>query len=245
MLTAYITQTQRLLNDEAAQFYQTSDLTAFINIARNTIATQTDCLVSNGSLATVNGQQTYGLAALTPPAGLQNAINVRSIISVIAGVGAKLESRPWAWFLNYELNGPAYSATGTPTVWSMQNLGSMGNLWFSPTPNGTVLMNVEASWIPVALTTDATPENLSYPWTDAVPYFAAYLAYTNAQRQTDAQKMLGLFNAFVKAARIGVTPEINPAASPNLKGMQAGFDPLASNQGQTVKPAQGGEGALG
>ena len=245
MLNAYIAQTQRLLNDEAAQFYNTSDITTFINIGRNTIATQAECLIANGSLATVNGQQTYGLASLEPPAGLQSAINVRSIISVVAGVGNKLESRAWAWFLNYCLNGAAYSETGTPSVWSMQNQGSMGNIWFSPTPNGTVLMNVEAAWTPVALVTDSTPENLSYPWTDAVPYFAAYLGYTNAQRATDAKRMLDLFNAFVRAARIGVTPEINPTAAPNLKGMQSGFDPMASNQGQTVKPSQGGEGALG
>ena len=169
MLNAYIAQTQRLLNDEAAQFYNTSDITTFINIGRNTIATQAECLIANGSLATVNGQQTYGLASLEPPAGLQSAINVRSIISVVAGVGNKLESRAWAWFLNYCLNGAAYSETGTPSVWSMQNQGSMGNIWFSPTPNGTVLMNVEAAWTPVALVTDSTPENLSYPWTDAVP----------------------------------------------------------------------------
>ena len=245
MLNAYISQTQRLLNDENSQYYSTSDLTTFINLGRLNIATQSECLVTSGTLSTVNGQQTYPLTSLTPPTGLQAAVNVRNIISVISGSGFVLESRPWAYFTNYYLNGSNYSATGTPTLWSMQNLGSLGNIWFWPNPNGTVLMDVEASWVPVALVNDSTPENLAYPWTDAVPYFAAYLAYANAQRQSDSQKMLSLYNAFMRAARIGVTPEIMPPNAPGLKGLQAAFDPLASIMGGAAKPSSGGEGSLG
>ena len=233
MLATYISQVQRLLNDEQSQFYSTTDLTSFINLARNTIAAQSECLVYNGTLATVNGTQTYGLSAITAPnASLQNAINARSIRSIVSGIGAVLEVRPWQWFQNYYLQGSNTTATGVPTIWAMQNQGVSGNIWFWAIPNGTILMSVEASWIPVPLVTDATPEALSYPWTDAVQYFASYMAYLNAQRSSDAQRMLQLYNAFMKSARVGVTPEFTPGAFPMLK-------PLLS------QPTPGGEGQLG
>jgi len=223
VLTSYIQQVQRLLNDELAQFYSPSDLTQFINIARGTIAYQSECLIANGSISTVNGTQTYGLPTIAPPSGgYASAINIRSIRSIVSGVGAVLEVRPWQWFSNYYLTGTATAEAGTPTVWSQQTQGSTGAIWFWPIPNGTVAMICEGSWVPVALTTDSTPEALGYPWTDAVPYFAAYMAYLNAQRGSDATRMMNLFNAFMKASRGGATPDWLPPAFPPLRAVPGG-----------------------
>jgi hypothetical protein len=223
VLNAYISQTQRLLNDEQAQFYSTSDLTQFINIGRSTLAYQSECLIANGAISTMNGQQTYGLANISPPpGGYLSAINVRSIISRVNGVSSVLEKRPWQWFTNYKLQGQTGNQTGVPTVWSMQNQGAMGFVWFWPIPNGTVNLTPEVSWVPQALTFDTDPEILGYPWTDAVPYFAAYLAYVNAQRGSDAERMMGMFNAFMKASRGGVTPEWMPSVFPALRSVPGG-----------------------
>ena len=244
-LTAYLQETQRLLNDPNAQFYAQSDLTVYINLARGTIATQSECLVANGTLSTVNAQQTYALSAVVSPSdALLAAVNVRSIRSVIAGIGALVNARTWPWFNTYLLTGTNFAATGTPTDWSLQNQGVLGNMWFSPTPNGSVALAVEAAWVPVPLVDDTTDEALGYPWTDAVPYFAAYLAYINAGRGSDADKMLKLFNAFVIAARVGVTPLVGGPTWPTLKGMQAGID-AAGSLLPNGKPAQSGEGGLG
>lgn len=241
---AYLQQVQRLLNDELNQFYNQADLTVYINIARNTIATQSECLIANATLTTTNATQSYAISGLTPPTGLQAAVNIRSARSIVTSLGAVLEARPWQWFLNYYLTGTNTTTTGTPTVWSLQNQGSLGNIWFWAIPNGSITISLEATWTPIALVTDATAEALSYPWTDTVPYFAAYLAYLNAQRGDDAQRMLGLFNAFMKAARVGVTPETMPINWPNLKGLQGAFDPAGTNL-PNAKPSQGGEGSLG
>lgn len=243
-LNSYLQQTQRLLNDENAQFYNVSDLQVYINIARNTIATQSECLVTSVNLSTGSGTQSYALSSLAPATGLNAAINVRSVRSIVGGLGAILEARPWQWFTNYYLVGANTTTAGVPTVWAMQNQGSTGNLWFWAIPNATITMSVEASWTPVALVSDSTPENLAYPWTDAVPYFAAYLAYLNAQRAQDAQHMFTLFNAFMKAARVGVTPDWMAPNSPTLKPLQSAFDPTATNL-PNAKPSQGGEGNLG
>jgi hypothetical protein len=155
-----------------------------------------------------------------------------------------LDARSWPWFNTYQLTGLNLAAVGAPTVWSQQAQGVQGSLWFSPTPNGTVALTVEAAWIPIPLVNDSTVEVLSYPWTDAVPYFAAYLAYENAQRLDDAKRMLGLFNAFMVAARIGVTPMVGAPSWPPAKGFQGPID-AAGSLLPTAKGAQSGEGGLG
>jgi hypothetical protein len=243
-LTAYVQQVQRLVNDPTGQFYNPTDLAVYVNLARGTIATQAECLVANGTLSTVNGTQTYALSSLAGPAGLISAVNVRSVRSVIAGVGRMLDARPWPWFNTYQLTGLNLGSAGPPTVWSQQTQGVQGSLWFSPTPNGTVALTVEAAWIPIPLVNDSTVEVLSYPWTDAVPYFAAYLAYENAQRLDDAKRMQGLFNAFMIAARVGVTPMVGGPSWPPGKGFQSPID-AAGSLLPNGKPAQSGEGGLG
>lgn len=56
-LSAYIAQTQRLLNDRAGNFYNTSDLTVYINDARRIIAAEGQCVrvlpPSTGSIASL------------------------------------------------------------------------------------------------------------------------------------------------------------------------------------------------
>jgi hypothetical protein len=243
-LNAYILQVQRLLNDELAQYYNPADLQVYINLARNTLASQTESLIASTTLTTTNSTQSYLISAFVSPTALGDPINVRSVRSIVNGVGAMLDSEPWPWFSNYYLTGLNTALMDTPTLWSMQNQGNGGNLWLWPIPNGSVTLLVEASWMPVSLVDDSTPEALSYPWTDAVPFLAAYWAYLNAQRGSDAQRMLGMFNAFVKNARVGVTPEILPVNWPALKGLQGASDATATmNPG--AKPSQGGEGGLG
>ncbi len=244
-LNAYLQQVQRLLNDENSQFYSISDLTVYVNLARGTIASQSECLIQNTTLTTTNATQSYALSSLTPPTGLSAAINVRTVRSIVASVGNVLEARPWQWMVNYYLQGTNTTSTGTPTVWSMQNQGSLGTLWFWPIPNGSINLTVEATWVPIPLVNDSTVEVLAYPWTDAVPYFAAALAYLNAQRSQDAQRMMSMFNTFMKAARVGVTPEWMSPNFPGLKPIQGSIDPLTTNLPGGKPSGPGGEGQLG
>jgi hypothetical protein len=217
-LSTYTQQVQTLLADLATQFYLVSNLTNFINAGRSQIAIQSECLIANATFATMNGAQAYALTSITPPANLSNAINVRSIRVTNADTTLTvLESRSWQWFQNYYLNGAASIATGTPKVWAQQTQGVSGSFSLSPIPSGTSILNIEASWVPVPLVNDTTVDVLPYPWTDAVQFYACYLAYIGAQRGEDAKRMLGLFNSYMKAAREGVTPEWNATNFPMLK----------------------------
>src|SRR5262245_48845444 len=71
-LTVYQQETQRLLHDPNAQAYSLTDLTSYINLARNQIAIEGECvraLLTGGtitSLAITNGGSGYsGTATVT------------------------------------------------------------------------------------------------------------------------------------------------------------------------------------
>ena len=48
--------------------------------------------------------------------------------------------------------------------------------------------------MPVNLTSGATPEAIQYPWTTPVAYYAAYLAFFNAQRFEDSDRMKKVYD---------------------------------------------------
>lgn len=77
-----------------------------------------------------------------------------------------------------------------PYYWSQYGQGVNGSFYLYPIPSGTYPMDVDCYCLPIALINDSTVEAIPYPWTDAVPYYAAYLALLNAQRKEDAMGML-------------------------------------------------------
>lgn len=241
MLTAYQQQTQRLLNDEAAQFFNIADLTVYINNARNDIVRQSSCVIISAALAYSGSTQSYALSSITAPTGCSTPISARSV-RISTNV---LEARPWQWFTNYYLNGSNASSSGTPTLWSQQSQGSTGLIWFWPTPSGSGSATVDASWGVIPLVTDSTAEAIPAPWTDLVPYFAAYQALLQAQRLQDASQMFALYNQFMRGMRLGVTPDWMPGNFPPLRPLQTGIDAGLSLAGPTAKPAGSGEGSVG
>lgn len=86
----------------------------------------------------------------------------------------------------------SYSAqvTNYPDRWSQYGQGVGGSFFLYPIPSGQYPMDIDCYCLPVPLVSNATVEALPYPWTDAVPYYAAYLALLNSQRKEDAMAML-------------------------------------------------------
>jgi len=83
---------------------------------------------------------------------------------------------------------------------------------------------------------DTDIEAIPYLWTDAVPYFAAYLALMSAQtnmRMEQAQRYFQLYQTFVQRARQAATPAVNRYAYEQMP------DPTRANK----LGLQGGAGA--
>lgn len=76
-----------------------------------------------------------------------------------------------------------------PDRWAQFGQGVGGSFYLYPIPSGTYPMEVDCYCLPIALASDSDPEAIPYPWTDCIPYYAAYLALLNAQRREDAMLM--------------------------------------------------------
>ncbi len=133
--------------------------------------------------------------------------------------------RSFEWFSLYELNNAAREQ-GPPTKWAQLGQGAGnapygtvggGSFWIDPEPDGNYTLAMDAVCYPANLVDDTTPEAIPYLWTDAVPYYAAYMAYLSSQspaRQADALRMFQIYQEFAARARRFSTPGVLPGQNP-------------------------------
>ena len=232
MLTQYIAATQNLLQSPGAPspLYSVANLTLWINSARNQLAGEAKCIRAMGTLTLSIGLNNYAFSSIIIPSAAANGIlGVWEIETLWYSVGSGmkwLRPRPWGWFSRYELSNPV-PPSGPPAVWSQFGQGAAaqssplpvggGSLYISPLPDIAYTVPVDAVCYPIPLVDDTTPEAIPYLWTDAVPYFAAYLALMAAQtnsRIEQAKTMFGLYEEFVARARRASTPMVLPGIYP-------------------------------
>lgn len=219
MLTAYLTRTQQLLQNPPATtaLYSTADLTSYINTARSQIAGETECIRSLGTLALAAGAASAAFTSVTTGSGIAGVFTVRGVTVGLVLGQRWLAPRPFPYFQTYYINNPV-PKRGFPTSYSQFGQGEAGTLYFNPTPDRAYSAQVDAVCVPVALADDSTVEAIPYPYTDAVPYYAAYLAFLSAQRPMDADRMWQQFQVFVTRARQMSNGPVNPrqyAQQPN------------------------------
>lgn len=214
MLNAYIAATQNLLQNPGAPttLYSTANLTTYINTARGQLAGDAQCIRVVASLALTINVPNYLFSAITVSgtSGVSAVLNVRQI-SCSASTPPILNPWPWEYFYQYFV--ATGLASGQPSDWAQYGPGTLGSFYLSPSPNSTPTIFLDTVCTPINLVDDTTPEAIPYPWTDAVPYFAAYLALMSAQTTTRteyAMRMLQLYNEFKDRARRYSTPDVLP-----------------------------------
>lgn len=225
-LTAYETQTQRLLQNPGAPstLYSLTDIDSWINTARGQLAGEAECIRVIGTVSTVIGQRAYNFSSINTGAaattGVQGVIHVRRV-SYNVGQGTQwMSPAAWEWFDLYHLNNPVPVA-GPPATWSQYAQGSAGtqtssgatgSFYIDPPPDLVYTLNCDCVCYPIALVNDTTVEAIPYLWTDAVPFFAAYFAYLSSQtgaRQADADRMYNAYKEFLGRARQSANPSVN------------------------------------
>jgi hypothetical protein len=87
-----------------------------------------------------------------------------------------------------------YQYSYVPTVASQYGQGTNGSLYLYPIASQTYQLELDCFCLPAPLTSDTSPELIPLPWSDSIPYFAAYLAFLQMQRQNDARASLDLFD---------------------------------------------------
>jgi hypothetical protein len=86
-----------------------------------------------------------------------------------------------------------------------------GSFYLSPPPDQVYTLYLDCVCYPIALASDSTVEAIPYLWTDAVPYYAAYLALLASQtnaRMEDAERYFNMYSLFVERARKFSNPSV-------------------------------------
>jgi hypothetical protein len=228
-LTAYEIVTLRLLDDPTNAVYSTQEVDTAINAGRGQIAAATHCVRYTGAVSTTVGGAVYPLAGLSVETGVQGALTAQ--IGFISG--AQFAYRPWEWFVAYRT-----LAHGAPNMWSIQEPGPLGSISVDPVPDNIYPLSFDLIGRPVILVDDTTPEAIPYPWTEAVPYFAAYLLYQDKQRTADALALLQRWGEFMSWGTRAVVSTVLPLYSPGggasreaaSKIVNTGFGPSAGGR---------------
>ena len=212
-----------------------------INTARNQVAAQGECIRNYATLAVTAAAQQYPFSAITlgtaiPPNSVGGVLSVRKATFGVGGGQGRIYNREFEWFQNYILANPAPVAA-QPKYWAQYGQGVNGTL-FVNLPDGPYTLTLDCACLPVPLVDDNTPEAISELWTDAVPYYAAWLSMTDLQRQADAEMMLKRFDLLMARARQTATPSVLPHQ------FSGGPDPMMANR-LGITPAARGGGATG
>jgi hypothetical protein len=203
MLNQYVKETQELLNDQMGQFFKLPQVARYVNKARRKIAAVSGCIrcVPPGT-QTHPQQEVYPFSdwisliqGIMP--GVESILHCRSLAVAIGPGGWKPLWRRIVWtdfqarFRIY--NKTFYGSISEPGWYAQYGAGPMAALYLAPIPSMSTPMEVDLTLIPSPLQTDDDIDPIPYPWSDAVPYYAAMLCLFSQQRGEDAKTMGAMF----------------------------------------------------
>ena len=192
-LTTYQTQVSRLLHDPLFQYWPQTELTDYINEARNRAAQDSKCLrqLITGLALTAQTElyvpQTF-LGSLGP-----NLVDVMGITIYWGTMRIKLAELS---FTNFDAKFRRYQVYyGRPVAFT--RLGA-NNVLFGPNPDQAYITDWDVSVIPPPLVLSTDIETMPVPFIEPVQYYAAFKAKFKEQA-------LGEANIFLKqyAANMG------------------------------------------
>ena len=177
-----------------------SGITATASITSQTVASIT--ITANGTGFTAAPTVTFtggGGSNATATASILTALD---ILSITANYQNSWITLAYTYFTEFQAKARYYrSITGMPALWSQgPPLGSGGgrSFYIFQIPSMTYQCDIDAIMTPSALADDTTPEQLQYPETDLVPYYAAYLAKYNEQMFDESANFLRIYDELLK-----------------------------------------------
>jgi hypothetical protein len=228
-LSQYEAETKQLIQLVWTGLIPAATLDSYINIARMQLAADAECIRNTGVLTTVINQRGYKFPDIfiTGP-GVGDPISLRQLRT---GNAQPIDLRPWEWFQQYYLPG---SVTGMPVRAAQQGQGFAGTFYFDPIPSAVIQIFADVTCLPIPLVDNSTFEAIPYPWTDAVPFYAAGYGMMQLQRQADAQQMFARYYLLAQRGRQISTPTELPDNLPGGVGAHA----VALKSTLTTQPQQ-------
>ncbi len=161
----------------------------------------------------LQGQEEYLFSNvdLSPFPGIESIYNVHSVSIIYANYRYSLPQYAFSVYQAMVRQYP-FQYQYVPTFCSQFGQGTLGSLFFYPLPSQTYQMEWDCRCLPSDLLDNQSVEALQPPWTDAVPYFAAKLAFEELQNLNAAKYYSMQFDqrclGYSQYARVGRA--INP-----------------------------------
>lgn len=216
-LSDYLTELRDLLHDASDQYWSEAFKIRKINRAIQQRDLDTGGIRRLGTFTLTTNQTTYTFTdlstAFTSPTA--NIFDVVSITLLYNGFRILLDTYSYTELVSV----PGYLAyTSTydrPAAWSRYGDQSV---IIAPAPSTTYQIEIDAlvysSPALLAATTDA--DILAFPYTEPVPWYAAFLCKQNERQYDEAEFFKGEYERAItqiNAARTGMTPSMYPRGS--------------------------------
>jgi hypothetical protein len=185
-LQTYITQVQRLLHDPNANFWPVSELTDYINDARNRICMDAKCLRQLAtSIPLTAGTELYNVnasVATATPALTTQVIDVLGVTLYWGNTRYKLNYMSFSELDAYARAWQQYQ--DRPVIFT--RMGSL-NMYVAPIPDQNYITDWDVAVLPAALVSPSDTETVPQPFQDPVQYWACYRAKFKEQAFGEAK----------------------------------------------------------
>lgn len=175
------------------------------------------CIVTLTPLIrTIGGQETYAFSSFTPAIqfvdrAVAYVVGVQSISVAWGSLKPTLNKTSWTDFqANYRSYN--YGNQNYPSLWAEYGRGQGASAYLWTIPASSNAMDVDCYCAPIALVDDTTPDAVPEPFSAAVPYYAAALAYANAQRRDDSEFYRQKYIERMIECGVYATPSYAPSA---------------------------------
>lgn len=209
-LNTYLTATQRLLHDSNARFWSRSELSDYINLGRKQVSLHTGCLRKLEAVEFLQDTETYDLADFTTLG--ERALDLVNLTVIWGTQRIPMLWAPWTVFnAQYRM---WTTNRQRPAIWANYGTSPVNAKYYvQPVPDTDYDGEADIIYSPADLVDDAQEDELAYPFTEPVPYYAAYIAKQKQQAYGEAQGFLQNYVMKAKLAQQSFTRKVkNPYA---------------------------------
>jgi hypothetical protein len=145
---------------------------------------------------TNGGQEVYPFSAvnLNMFPGVDSIYTIRSVSVLYSNYRYSLRVPSFSSYQAFWRQYPSFQYQWAPVVCAQFGQGTDGSFYLFPTPSQAFQMEFDCFCLPSDLATDQDFEAIPKPWQDAVPYFAASLAYLDMQNFNYARGYEDMFD---------------------------------------------------
>ncbi len=142
------------------------------------------------------GQEKYNFSDidLSGNPGCDAVYAVRGLSVIYSGYRYSLEMLAFTRYQIYRAYPHQYQYT--PAIFSQFGQGTSGSYFCYPIPSQSLQAELDCQCLPSDLTDDQSVEVIPRPWTDAIPYFAASLAFQELQNFNASRYMQDQYEKF-------------------------------------------------